>query len=183
MIEKAIKIIKDGGVVIYPTETVYGIGTLALSEKAVKKVYQIKKRSYSEPISLAVSSYEMIEEVAEIEREDLIRKLLPGPVTILLRKKEVVPDILTAGSELVGIRYPEHRTAIELIEGAGVITSTSANISGKKPPASFEEIRINADMIIDGGRCKYGEPSTIVDLTKKKILRKGAGYDKVKGII
>jgi len=180
-IERAADILRNGGVVVYPTETVYGLGADALSERAVKKVYEIKKRALDEPISLAVSSYEMMEQVAYIDSWRLIKRLLPGPVTVLLRKRENVPDILTAGSELVGVRLPMHPVAVQLIESfESPITSTSANISGTAPPRKIEEVKVSADLTLDGGVCKYGIPSTVVDLVNRKILRKGANYDEVK---
>ena len=180
-IRKAAEIIKKNGIVIYPTETVYGIGADIFSEDALKKVFEIKKREPDKPVSVAVSDFGMMDELAYIgERERrFIEKFLPGPVTVLLRKKEKVPDMLASGSELVGIRYPDHETTIKLIKLAGVpITSTSANVSGEAPPRRVEEIKICADYIIDGGELK-GEPSTVVDLVNRKILRKGAKYEEV----
>ncbi len=123
----------------------------------------------------------MMKELAHIgERErHFIEKFLPGPVTVILKKTEKVPDTLTSGSELVGIRYPDHETTIKLIELAGVpITSTSANISGGAAPGKVDEIKIHADYIIDGGDLK-GEPSTVVDLVNRRIVRKGAKYGEV----
>ncbi len=182
-IRTAIAILKEGGTVIYPTETVYGLGADALSEEAIRRVYIIKKRDISLPISLAVSSFEMLHEVAYIDREylGLLTELLPGPITVLLRKKDIVPDVLTAGSEIVGIRYPDNELATRIIKEAGPITATSANISGRKPPTRVEEVEINADIIINGGKCEYSMPSTVVVKEAKgiKILREGAEYDRV----
>ncbi len=180
-IKKASGIIKKNGIVIYPTETVYGIGANIFSKEALKKVFAVKKRDRDKPVSVAVSDFKMMDELAYIgERERrFIKKFLPGPVTVLLKKKEKVPDTLASGSGLVGIRYPDHEISIKLIELAGVpITSTSANVSGEAPPAKVDEIKISADYIIDGGECK-GEPSTVVDLVNRKIVRKGAKYDEV----
>ena len=180
-VKKASDIIKKQGIVIYPTETVYGIGANIFSEDALKKVFALKKRDASKPISVAVSGIKMMDDLAHIGEKErrFIEKFLPGPVTVLLRKKEKVPDVLTSGSELVGIRYPDHETTIKLIELAGVpITSTSANISGEAPPKKVDEIKISADYIIDGGELK-GEPSTVVDLVNRKIVRKGAKYEEV----
>lgn len=178
-IHAAAEIIRKGGVVIYPTETVYGIGANALSEPAIQRVFAIKGRSA--PLSLAVSGYEMIEDVAICDMR-MIRKLLPGPITVILKKKPVVPDILTANSDRVGIRYPDHDITLKLIDSAGMpITSTSANRSGE--PAAREVCEIaddvmdGVDYVIDGGRCRYGIASTVVDLVDRKILRKGAGYE------
>ncbi len=180
-IKKAADILKGGGIVVYPTETVYGIGANIFSEQALKKVFGIKKRNSNKPISVAVSSFKMMNELVIIgeKEQDFINKFMPGPVTILFKKKKSVPDMMTPGTDLVGIRYPGHRIAIELIERAGVpITSTSANFSGDEPPHSVDEIKISADYIIDGGRC-LSEPSTVVDIFNMKIVRKGAKYDEV----
>ncbi len=180
-IKKAAEILRKGGVVIYPTETVYGIGASIFSEVALKRVFKIKKRMAGKPISVAVSSYDMIDELAYLREKEriFIEKFLPGPVTVLLKKKRAVPDILTPDTDMVGIRYPDHRLAVELIERAGVpITSTSANISGEAPPRSVDEIKISADYILDGGTCE-GEPSTVVDLVNLRLVRKGAKFEEV----
>ena len=180
-IEKAAGIIKKGGVVIYPTETVYGIGTSIFSEKALKKVFEIKGRETGKPVSVAVSSFRMMEDLVYMDEKerDFIRKFLPGPVTVLLRKKSTVPDILTPGTDLVGIRFPDNRIATMLIELAGVpITSTSANLSGEEPPESVDQIKIKADYILDCGVCT-GEPSTVVDLQNLRVVRKGARFREV----
>ena len=200
LIRKAIDTIKSGGMVVYPTETVYGLGADALSEEAVRKVYEIKRRDLSQPLSVAVSSFEMLHKVASVDSESLeiITELLPGPVTVLLRKKEVVPDVLTAASEVVGVRFPDNEIATRIIKEAGPITSTSANVSGRNPPTCIEEVEIKADIIINGGKSKYGMPSTVVDMTKARtrtrataneekanikikieIKRRGACYDRV----
>jgi L-threonylcarbamoyladenylate synthase len=180
-IKKAADIIRKGGIIIYPTETVYGIAASIFSDEALGRVFEIKKRIPDKPVSVAVSNFKMMDELVYIgERErGFIEKFLPGPVTVILKKKKAVLDILTPGTELVGIRYPAHKLATEFIELAGVpVTSTSANISGEVPPARVEEIKISADYIIDGGECK-GEPSTVVDLVNLKIVRKGAKYGEV----
>jgi L-threonylcarbamoyladenylate synthase len=181
-LKKASDIIKNDGIVIYPTETVYGIGANIFSNVALEKVFAIKKRDKDKPVSVAVSDFRMMEDLVYIGEKEkrFIDMFLPGPVTVVLKKKEKVPGILTSGSELVGIRFPAHETTIKLIRLAGVpITSTSANISGENPPKSVAQIKITADYIIDGGDCS-GEPSTVVDLVNLKILRKGAKYEEVK---
>lgn len=181
-IKKASEIIRRNGIVIYPTETVYGIGASIFSPEALERIFEIKKRDRDKPISIAVSDFGMMDELVymgETEKR-FMKKFLPGPVTFILRKKKKVPDILTSGSGSVGIRFPDHSTTIRLIELAGVpITSTSANVSGETPPRKADEIRINADYIIDGGECT-GEPSTVVDLENNRIVRKGAKFDEVK---
>lgn len=184
-IKKASDIIKKNGIVIYPTETVYGIGANIFSNIALEKVFAIKKRDKYKPVSVAVSDIKMMEDLVYIGEKErrFIEQFLPGPVTVILKKKEKVPDMLTSGSELLGIRYPAHETTIKLIQLAGVpITSTSANISGEAPPRRVDEIKISADYIIDGGECG-GEPSTVVDLVNRKIIRKGAKYEEVAGFL
>ncbi len=197
-IKTATAIIKNGGMVVYPTETVYGLGADAFSEAAVRNVYKIKRRAVTQPISIAVSSFEMLREVADIDPEcfEIIAELLPGPVTILLRKKDVVPAILTAASEVVGVRFPDNEIATRIIKETGPITATSANVSGRNPPTCIEEVEVELKLkvdlfgiIINGGKCKYSMPSTVVDMSKAgatankkgeiKIKRKGACYDRV----
>lgn len=185
MITSAARQIIGGGVIVYPTETVYGLGANALDEQAVMRVFQIKKRPLSMPIFMAVSSIQMLEKVATITEDDmdLLEQLFPGPVSVLVRKRSIVPDILTAGSSLVGIRIPDHETALKIIDLAGPITSTSANRTGSTPPTSASEvsreIADRVDLVVDGGKSRYSEPSTLLDLCSRKIIRPGAGLDKV----
>ncbi len=175
---RAAAAIRARGVIAYPTETVYGVGALALNETAVKKVITLKKMSLK-PISMAVSSFEMIDTVAYVRDADLLRALLPGPFTVLLPKREVVPHILTAGSACVGIRYPAHDIACQLINEVGEpITSTSANITGDPPATRSEDITLNVECVLEGGTASFG-PSTVVDLVNHTVIRRGAGYDYV----
>ena len=121
------KIIKNGGIVIFPTETVYGIGTNGLDEKAIKKLYEVKQRPLNKPISLLVNSFDMINEVAKDITEleyTLIKKFFPGPLTLILKKKDIVPDILTSNSDTIGIRMPANEIALKLIEYANVPIAT-----------------------------------------------------------
>ncbi|MDD1720698.1 MAG: threonylcarbamoyl-AMP synthase [Euryarchaeota archaeon] len=177
-VQSAAAAIRAGGVVVYPTETVYGIGALALNEKTVRKVIALK-RIPSKPISMAVSSLEMIDTVAYIHDDDLLHKLLPGPFTVLLPKKDVVPLILTAGSLCVGIRYPAHDMACQLINEVGEpITSTSANLTGDPPATRAEDVILDVDCILEGGTASLG-PSTVVDLVNHTVIRRGAGYESI----
>jgi L-threonylcarbamoyladenylate synthase len=183
--EKAASIIKAGGTVVYPTETVYGLGASAWNEEAIRKIFQIKRRPLSKPVFLAVSNLQMLRAVAVIEDEDLaiLKKLLPGPVSFLVRRNLALSPILTAGSSLVGIRIPDHELALHLINLTGPITSTSANLTGALPPTRVDEIEPSVvravDLILDGGKSRYAQPSTLVDLASRKILREGAGLDRV----
>lgn len=182
-LKEVASIIREGGIVIFPTETVYGIGVNGLNETAIKKLYEVKQRPINKPISLLVNSIEMIEEIAkditEIEY-DLIKRFFPGPLTIVLKKREIVPDIVTAGFNTVGIRMPENEIALKLIEYAGVpIATPSANISGRPSGTNLKEIMKDfnnkVDYFIDGGISKIGVASTIVQLINGNpyILRKG----------
>lgn len=182
---EAARLIREGGVVVYPTETVYGIGCSISNPAAIARVFAIKGRSREKPISVAVASLDMISSVASLEDEEMaiIKELLPGPVSFLVRAKGDLASEITGGSSLVGIRLPLHPMAIELIEACGPITSTSANRSGGLPPASVDEIdpEISSavEMVLDGKRSRYAQPSTLVDLGSRRILRKGAWLDRV----
>lgn len=189
-IRTASGIIRSGGVIIYPTETVYGLGADAYNTKAVMKVSAIKKRSADKPISIAVSDLNMLKSAArpDAPAEKFIHKFLPGPVTVILPKKEEVPDILTGGSDLIGIRWPDHPLTLGLIKSVGSpITSTSANTAGMPAPSRLEdieeEILPQVDYVVREGGCGYSEPSTIVDLVNRKILRRGALSDKVEAAL
>ena len=145
--------IKAGKIVAYPTETVYGLGALALEKSTVEKVIALKQMTLMKPISLAVSNFSMLETVAFEEDVDLLHQLLPGPITVLLRKKDIVPDMLTAGAHLVGIRFPSHKVARALIDSVGApITSTSANVTSAQPATSARDVNISVSCVIDGAK-------------------------------
>ena len=175
--------IKNGQVVVFPTETVYGIGTNGLDEKAIEKLYKLKKRPKNKPISLLVNNIDMINDIAEDITEleyKLINKFMPGPLTIILKKKNKIPDILTANSSTVGIRIPENEIAIKLIEYAKVpLATSSANISGKSSGINLKNImndfNDDIDYYIDGGFSKIGIASTVVQVLDgiPHILREG----------
>lgn len=169
-LEKIATILRNGGIVLFPTETVYGIGTNGLDEKAVEKIYAIKKRNRKNPSNLLVSSMAMVETIAEdispMEYK-LMEAFFPGPFTLILKRKKIVPDIVTANSDLVGIRMPDSSIAKKLVELAGVpIVAPSANISGKLSGTELtnvmEEFADQLDFAIDGGESKIGMESTIV---------------------
>lgn len=177
------KIIKDGGIVVFPTETVYGIGVNGLNKNALKKLYEVKQRPLNKPISLLVNSIEMINQltknITKLEYA-LMKEFFPGPLTIILQKKDIVPDILTANSDTVGIRMPSNKVTLKLIEYAGVpIATPSANLSGKPTGTNFKDIIKDfdgkADYFIDGKISKTGFASTIIKVTDgiPNILRQG----------
>ena len=181
LIEKAVSVLSRDGIVIYPTETVYGLGADAFSEDAILKVYAAKKRPLAQPISIAVAGFEMLCAVAFVEpsQEEFLQAFLPGPVTVVLRAKHSVPGILTGGTGLIGIRIPAHERALQLIERFdSPITATSANLHGAKEPATPDECTVPRDLFIDGGRLP-GVPSTVVDLTTMTVLRQGASADRI----
>ena len=170
----------EGDVIAYPTETVYGLGACIFDQKGVDKVFALKGRDHKKPISVAVSRYESIEDLAVVTDDDreIINSLLPGPYTLLFKKKKIVPDSITCGSHLIGIRFPDHPLAQRLIDLTGPITSTSANLSGKRPPVKPSEIDVPVRYILDGGHTQYSTPSTIIDIVKKEVVREGAALEK-----
>ena len=181
---KPAEIIKNGGIVVFPTETVYGIGTNGLDENAIRKLYEVKERPLNKPINLLVSSIDMIKSVTKDITEleyFLIKEFFPGPLTIILKKKSIVPDILTAGNDTIGIRMPNQEIALRLIEYAGVpIATPSANISGNPSGIEMkkimEEFKEKVDCYIDGGKSKIGLASTIIQVVNDVpiILREGS---------
>ncbi len=182
-LQKAANILKEGGIVLFPTETVYGLGTNALNINAVKKLYQVKKRNPNNPVNLLVSNKKMIEEVVQnispMEYQ-LMEKFFPGPFTIILEKKEIIPDVVTANSNLVGIRMPNHPIAKKLVELANVpIAAPSANLSGKPSKTNLENLSFDllkeVDFIINDGNSTLGIESTVVKVINEipHILRPG----------
>ncbi len=179
---RAGKLIQRGEIVAFPTETVYGLGANAFNVDACKKIYAAKERPADKPLTLHVADFEMIEQIAEISlaAEKLIENFLPGPLTIILPKKIIVPDFVTCNSKSVGVRFPNNPVAQNFIKIAGCpIAAPSANISGKNPPTTaqevFENLNGKVEIILDGGKCEVGISSTIVDISTGdlKILRQG----------
>ena len=186
-LKEVAQIIKKGGLVLFPTETVYGLGANGLDENAVKKIYIAKGRNENNPISLLVNNIDMIESIAkdisEIEY-NLMHTFFPGPFTIILNKKPIVPSIVTANGDTVGVRMPSGIIAKELVELAGVpIAAPSANISGKLSGTSFDDLyndfKDKVDYMIDGGNSSIGIESTIVKVIDNipHILRPGSITD------
>jgi L-threonylcarbamoyladenylate synthase len=183
-IEQAITILKQGGIVAFPTDTVYGLGAAINIGRAVERVYQVKKRPRSMALPLLLSDKSQIGEVADSVPQVawlLADKFLPGALTMVLFKSEAVPDIISGGGKTIAIRIPDHPIPLALAQGVGTpIVGTSANLSGKPSPLTADDVRAQLsgkiDLIIDGGRCPGGKESTIVDLTGETpvILREGA---------
>ncbi|SFC15869.1 L-threonylcarbamoyladenylate synthase [Halobiforma haloterrestris] len=184
-IDRAADAIESGELVVYPTETVYGLAADALEADAVERVFEAKDRDRSKPISFAVPSVPAaLQHVRATERERrFMATFLPGPVTVLCRRGEEVPDVLTAGADRVGVRVPDHDLALALCERAGTpITATSANVSGRESVRTAgdlgSEIREAAAVVLDGGRTE-GTESTVVDVSSETIHRRGAMADEI----
>lgn len=182
-IEKAAAILKQGGLVAFPTETVYGLGADALNADAAAKIYTAKGRPSDNPLIVHIADVKAVEDLALIIPEKaklLMEAFWPGPLTIILPKKDIVPDGTTGGLKTVAIRMPSHPAALELIKTSGVyIAAPSANTSGRPSPTTAEHVAEDMmdriDMILDGGAVGIGIESTIVDLTSDvpTILRPG----------
>lgn len=180
---KAGQILKAGGLVAFPTETVYGLGGDALSPLAAGKIYAAKGRPSDNPLIVHVADTESVYELAaEVSRQArlLMEAFWPGPLTIIFKKKPIVPDATTGGLDTVAIRMPSHPTALKLIQESGVyIAAPSANLSGRPSPTTaehvIEDMDSRIDMILDGGPVGIGIESTIVDMTGDvpTILRPG----------
>lgn len=182
-IKLAAEILKRGGLVVYPTETAYGLGGNALNPEVIRKVYFVKDRDLSKPTHVVVRDWNMIEELAETNNsaKKLYDKFLPGPLTVILSKKKIVPNILTGGLPTLGIRTPDNSITQSLSNLVSFpYTTPSANKSGGKVPYSIADVRKEldidkVDLILDAGKLPQVKPSTIIDLTKTppKILREG----------
>jgi len=172
-IPTAVKVLQQGGLVIYPTETCYGLGVDATNPVAVRQVFKTKKRPLNKPLSVIVSSLEMIKEYAVIPRdvEALVKEYMPGPLTLIVKNKKF-PSILTSGEIKVGFRIPDHVIALELVKQFGKpITATSANISGEPNPYTVPKLPV--DFIINYGELPEVMPSTVYDTLIKKVIREG----------
>jgi L-threonylcarbamoyladenylate synthase len=183
-IEKGISILKEGGIVAFPTDTVYGLGAKASNQLAVERIYEVKERPRDIALPLLLADVSQISEVAELVPPIawlLANHFLPGALTIVLHKSKSIPGIITAGGVTVAIRVPAHPIPVALAQGlGGHIVGTSANVSGKPSSLTAEEVCSQfgdkMDLVIDGGRCPGGRESTIIDVTGEEavILREGA---------
>lgn len=178
-VSRAAAAVAEGGLVVYPTETVYGLGADALDTDAVSRVFEAKGRSHEKPISLAVPTVEAaFEHTDPTEREQqFMDEFLPGPVTVLVEAGEEVPENLTAGRSRVGVRVPDQPVARKLLEETGPLTSTSANVSGQPSARRVTEIdervRAACGAVLDDGECP-GTESSVVDVSSGTIHRRGA---------
>jgi len=181
-IQAAAEIIRKGGLVAFPTETVYGLGADALNSEAVRRIYAAKNRPLDNPIIVHIADkkdlYKLSDEIPE--NAEALMNLWPGPLTLVLKASEIVPKETTGGLDTVAVRMPNHKVALALIRESGVpIAAPSANLAGRPSPTTAEHVRQDLegriDMILDAGSVKIGVESTVVDLTFRppRILRPG----------
>lgn len=179
----AVAAIRRGDLVVYPTETVYGLGANALDSEAVERVFEAKGRSRHKPISMALPELSAAADYTRMtDRERrFCERFLPGPVTVLVERTARVPDTLVAGRDRVGIRVPDHEIARELARRTGPITATSANRSGEASARRIDEIApdlLERATVVDCGETPGGE-STVVDVSAGRIVRRGALADAI----
>lgn len=180
----AAEAIRSGKLVAFPTETVYGLAADVFNPDAVFRVCEVKGRRADNPLPVQVADVEDLPRIAAEVPEvvlELARRFMPGPLTIVLRSRPGLPDLVTAGTGTIGLRIPNHPVALELIRAAGrPIVAPSANTSGKPPPVNAEEVRAylggRIEYILDAGRSPLGIASTVVDMTGyvPSVLREGA---------
>jgi L-threonylcarbamoyladenylate synthase len=183
-LERAAAILRAGGLVALPTETVYGLGAHALNAAAVARIFEAKRRPAWDPVIVHVSSVEMLERLVEDVPERarrLMEAFWPGPLTLLLKRTQAVPDAVTAGRALVGVRMPAHPVALELIRRAGIpVAAPSANLFGHTSPTTaahvLEDLDGRIDAVVDGGPTGLGVESTVIDVCQSPmvIYRPGA---------
>lgn len=177
-IRKAAEIIKKGGTVAFPTETVYGLGADGLNPNAAAKIFEIKERPAFNPLILHVADINSLQEAAKINNpvvELLVSRFTPGPLTFVLPKRKKVPGIITAGNSTVAVRIPSHPVALELIKHSGrPIAAPSANKFGMLSPTKaehvFSQLGDKVDLILDGGQTQVGVESTIIEVTEREIF-------------
>jgi L-threonylcarbamoyladenylate synthase len=186
-VQQAVQVLKDGGIVIFPTDTAFGIGCRIDDENAVKKLFRIRKRPETKAVPVLVSSLHMAQEYLLPVPHDVIEKLMksywPGALTIVLHSRtDKVSSLVRGGGDTLGVRVPDHLTTLALINGAGIpILGTSANFAGEATPYEFADL--NKDLVkqvdyVVPGECHTKKASTVIDCTgdQWKILRQGAVY-------
>lgn len=184
VIRKAAEVIRNQGTVVFPTETVYGLGANAFSDEACRKIFSAKERPQDNPLIVHISSFSQLNEVAVDVPESIIetmKTLWPGPITILLKKSKKVPDVVTAGLDTVAVRMPGNPVALLLMKESGVpIAAPSANIATKPSivdsETAIKDLSGRVDMILDGGKTFFGIESTIINVLSRpvELLRPGA---------
>jgi len=181
-IDEAAKEIAAGNLIVYPTETVYGIGADIFNESAVKKLFLAKSRPFDMALSVGVSDRKMMESIAVLDEnaDKLVKAFLPGPLTIIIEKKPDVPDLVTSMSKKVGIRIPDHEVAIEIIKRTGPIVATSANLHSHPDATDIDsavkDLGDSVSLYVNSGPSRLKKPSTIVWIMngQVEIVRQGA---------
>jgi L-threonylcarbamoyladenylate synthase len=181
-LSEAIKALQNGNIVVYPTDTLYAFGVNLYNENAVRNIFKVKKRPLDIPIPVAVNNFDEIKKIAFINHNArvLVKHFLPGSLTLVLNKKNIVPDIVTAGLDKVAVRIPNNSVALELLAISGPLTVTSANIHGMKTQNNIKDIKKqfrkdDVTVYIDYGILQ-GKPSTIIDVSSNelRIIREGS---------
>jgi L-threonylcarbamoyladenylate synthase len=184
-VNEAVEILKNGGIIVYPTDTVYGLGCDALNVEAVGKIFKIKKRKNNNPFSIMVRGIEETRKYAFLDTrvKGIIEKIIPGPFTIILPGVKKLPVIITGNSTKIGIRIPNHPLTQKLSENfENPIITTSVNSAGKDPLNDpfkivdlFSQEKLKPDLIIDSGKLKDAKPSTVIDFSRRnpQIIRSG----------
>ncbi len=178
------EIAEENALIVYPTDTVYGVGGSMYSIEAIEKIYAAKERDFTSPLIALVSDVNRVQEIAHMgENREKIEKLMkefwPGALTIILDKKDSVPARMVSGGTSVGVRMPNHPVALDIIEACGgILPTTSANISGEPSPKNHTEVsesfKSRVEIVVEGGDCPVGIESTILDMRgEPKILRAG----------
>ncbi len=183
-IAEAVRKLKSGGIVAFPTESFYALGAMAFDEKAVKKIFDLKNRPHEKPLPLITGDVQsMMTVVKKIpdQARDFITKLWPGPLTMIFEAQPEVPELITGNSNKVAVRIPGKSTALQIAKAIKMpVTATSANLSSMPPAINAEAVLSyfgdNVDLILDGGHAPGGKPSTILDVTVTpyRILREGS---------
>ncbi len=183
VLRRAAQVVRGGGLIVYPTETLYGIGADASNPGAIKRISEAKKRTEDKPVLVLVDSVEMMSPLVEavpLAARILMQGFWPGPLTIVFNASDCVPAELTRGSKTIGIRIPSSRLCLRLLAHLGTpLTSTSANLSGEPPVRGVKEIRkelVGIDLYLDAGELPESLPSTVIDLSglAPRLLRRGA---------
>jgi len=183
VLERSLRVLKEGGLIAYPTESFYALGVLATDEEAVKRLCKIKKRPANKPLPVIVGDMETLKSVVKslpLQAEALMKKFWPGPLTLIFEAVSGLPAFLTGGSDRIAVRIPGDSAALHLAKAVKLpVTATSANPSGSSPARSAQQVidyfGEGIDLVIDAGETPGGKPSTIVDMTVEpfKILREG----------
>ncbi len=183
LIRQIVECLKQGGVIAYPTDTIYGLGCDIFNKKGVKKIYQIKQRDPRKPFSFICADLSDVSNYAQVSNLafKIMKRYLPGPYTFVLQASRIVPDVLTTRQKTVGIRIPDNPVALSIVRELGhPLVTTSANVSGEEshcdPQEIEQQIGKQLDMVVDGG-ILMGESSTVISLVddKVEVLRQGSG--------